>query len=97
MLLPLRFNDGRPVPPELISQTIPELEERFGAATWETQVLHGRWRHEGTIYRDELVRIFVDTNDTPENRAFFTQYQSELISRFNQLDIWLTAHRIETL
>jgi len=30
MLVPLRFNDGRTVPDELIADTLLELEERFG-------------------------------------------------------------------
>lgn len=97
MLLPLRFNDGRPVPPDLIAQTIKEIEDRFGAATWETQVLHGHWRHEGTTYHDELVRIFVDAPDADSNRAFFRNYKKTLKTRFEQLDIWLTVHPIETL
>lgn len=97
ILLPLRFNDGRPVPTELIAQTISELEDKFGAATWETQVLHGRWRHGGTTYDDELIRVFVDTKDAPENRSFFVSYKQTLKTRFNQLDIWLTVHPIETL
>ena len=33
MLLPLRFNDGQPVPDELIADTLLELEERFGAVS----------------------------------------------------------------
>jgi hypothetical protein len=41
LLLPLRFNDGREVPRELISQTIVELEERFEGVTWESQVCMG--------------------------------------------------------
>jgi hypothetical protein len=97
MLLPLRFNDGQVVPTELIAETIHDLEDRFGAATWETQVLQGRWRHEGTSYRDELVRVFVDTQDTNSNRDFFTAYKARLKSRFKQLDIWLTVHPIEVL
>ena len=32
MLLPLRFNDGTAVPADLISETIQELEDEFGAA-----------------------------------------------------------------
>jgi hypothetical protein len=63
LLLPLRFNDGREVPRELISQTIVELEERFEGVTWESQVLHGRWRQEGKSYQDELVRILVDASE----------------------------------
>src|SRR5947209_3600378 len=92
MLLPLRFNDGREVPRELVSQTISELEERFQGVTWESQVLHGRWRHEGKSYQDELLRIFVDGDASQANRDFFTNYKNELKTRFKQLDIWLTVH-----
>src|SRR2546423_902492 len=97
MLLPLRFNDGREVPRELVSQTISELEERFPGVTWESQVLHGRWRQEGKSYQDELVRVFVDAENSQANRDFFAGYKKELKSRFQQLDIWLTVHPIETL
>ena len=40
ILLPQRFNDGRPVPEELIADTLLELEERFGAVSSETQTIH---------------------------------------------------------
>ena len=97
ILLPLRFNDGSAVPRELIAQTVGELENQFGAVTWETQVLQGSWRHEGRTYHDELVKIFVDAEDNQPNRAFFKQYKNELKSRFRQIDIWLTVHPIETI
>jgi hypothetical protein len=54
-LLPRKFNDGQPVPDDLISQTLGELEERFGAISWETQVIQGAWRQQGERFRDELV------------------------------------------
>ena len=85
------------VPRALVSQTISELEQRFHGVTWESQVLHGRWHHEGTTYEDELLRIFVDADDSKANRDFFASYKNELKSRFRQLDIWLTVHPIETL
>ena len=43
VLVPLVFNDGTAVPETLITETFAELRERFGAASWETQVLHGAW------------------------------------------------------
>lgn len=42
MLLPLRFNDGQPVPNELIADTLLELERRFGAVSSESQTIQGR-------------------------------------------------------
>lgn len=41
ILVPLRFNDGRPVPEVLLVETFSELRLRFGAASWETQSLRG--------------------------------------------------------
>jgi hypothetical protein len=37
ILLPSQFNDGRPVPPDLIADTLQELEQAFGAVSCETQ------------------------------------------------------------
>ena len=47
ILLPLKFNDGQPVPRELITETLLELEQRLGAVSCETQIIHGIWRHQG--------------------------------------------------
>ena len=41
ILLPSQFNDGRPVPPDLIADTLQELEQAFGAVSCETQAIQG--------------------------------------------------------
>lgn len=97
LLLPLRFNDGSPVPDELIGETILELRDRFGAVSAETQTIRGTWQHEGQTYRDDLVRLFVDAPDVPESRAFFVDFKEQLKARFKQLDIWLTTYPLEIL
>jgi len=45
ILLPLLFNDGKPVPFELIGQTVLELRQQFEAVSSETQAIHGQWQH----------------------------------------------------
>jgi hypothetical protein len=65
ILLPLRFNQGEPVPEALLADTLLELEERFGSVSAETSPIRGRWHHQGEIFRDELVRVFVDVPDLP--------------------------------
>ena len=55
ILLPLRFNDGTPIPDEAIGQTLLELRERFGAVSSETQTIQGLWE-QAQIYRDDLTR-----------------------------------------
>ncbi len=97
MLIPLRFNDGSPVPAELIADTLLELEGRFGAVSCETQMTRGHWRHEGESYRDELVRVYLDVPDLPENRQFFARFKERLKSRFKQIEIWLTTYPLDVI
>jgi hypothetical protein len=97
VLLPLRFNDGSPVPDDAVADTLIELEDQFGAVSCETQSIRGHWRHEGQTFRDDLIRVFVDVPDAPEGRQFFVEYKERLKARFQQLDIWMTTYLIEVL
>jgi len=64
ILLPLRFNDGTPVPKALLAKTVQELEDQFHAVTSEAQIVQGRWRSEGHSFRDDLIRVYVDVEPT---------------------------------
>jgi hypothetical protein len=97
ILLPLRFNDGQPVLDELVGETLLEIRQRFGAVSAETQVIRGHWQHETEVYRDELVRVFVDVTDTAESREFFVAFKETLKTRFQQHDIWMTTYPIEVI
>lgn len=97
LLLPLQFNDGHPVPQALLALTAKEIQRRFSGVSWEPQIIEGIWQQSGVEYRDRLNRLFVDAEDTPENRAFFVDLKASLKERFHQLDIWLTVHPIEIL
>lgn len=97
LLLPLRFNDGRGVPESLISETLIELRSRFGAVSCEGSAVQGQWQYGGEVYRDELVRVFVDVDDHPETRAFFVQFKQVLKQRFAQLDIWITSYTVDLI
>ena len=97
ILLPRRFNDGQPVPDELTGETLLQLEQQFGAVSSETQTIHGLWQNQGKEYRDDLVRVFVDVPDVPQNVQFFLDFKEQLKSRFKQIDIWMTTYLIEVL
>ena len=97
ILLPSQFNDGRPIPQDLIADTLQELEQAFGAVSCETQTIVGLWRREGELYRDSLARVFVDAEDTPQNRQFFVEFKERLKDRFQQKDIWLTTYPVEVI
>lgn len=97
ILLPQRLNDGAPVPREVFAEVLLELRRRFGAVSCETQIIQGVWENQGTVFHDDLVRVFVDVSDTAANRHFFVGFKEQLKSRFQQLDIWLTTYPIEAL
>ena len=97
ILLPLRFNDGTPVPETVLAETFAELREEFGAASWETQVLRGSWAEGGVVYQDNLTRFFVDVSDEPSHREFFRGFKERLKVRFAQLDVWITSHPIDVI
>jgi hypothetical protein len=85
------------VPDDLVAETLLEIEQQFGAVSAETQMIRGLWRHEGTSYRDDLVRVFVDVADESEHREFFLSFKERLKARFQQIDIWMTTYPIEVL
>jgi hypothetical protein len=95
VLLPLRFNDGREVPPEWIADAVLEIVDNFGAASYETQKVEGHWRYSGILYRDDLVRIFVDVLDLPSNRQWMKQFKERWKTRLEQLELWMVSYRIE--
>ena len=97
ILLPRRFNDGQPVPDELIAGALLELEERFGAVSCETQTTRGLWRHEDELFRDDLIRVYVDAPDLPESRQFFLGFKERAKAKFRQIDLWMTTYPIEVL
>ena len=97
ILLPLRFNDGKPVPEELLVETQIELENQFEAVSVEMGPIRGFWRHDGKRYLDDLVRIYVDVDDTRKNRRFFQEMKKIPKERFKQIDIRITTYRIEII
>lgn len=97
LLIPLRFNDGQPVPESAVADTLLELRKRFGAVSSETQVIRGLWEFQGQVYRDEHFRVFVDVEDSDENRKFFLEFKERMKARFQQLDLWLVSHPLDVL
>jgi hypothetical protein len=97
LLLPLSFNNADRVPKALLAETVQELENRFGAVSSETQIIHGRWQSGGRAFRDDLIRIYVDVEDSQEARDFFNGFKDRAKTRFDQLDIWLISHAIDIL
>jgi hypothetical protein len=92
----LTYNDGTLIEAEKFDQTAEELCDRFGGVTQDSVRITGTWKYGGTRYRDELLRMRVDTKDPSANA--FLQAQKEIgKTRFQQIDIWITAYEIEII
>ena len=72
------------------------IQKRFGGVTEDTLRSTGTWKYGGTRYRDELLRLRVDSED-PEATDFFRAHKESWKLRFRQIDIWITAHQIEII
>ena len=55
------------------------------------------WEHQDQLYRDDLIRVFVDVPDIAEARTFIEEFKEVVKSRFQQLDIWMTTYPIEVI
>jgi hypothetical protein len=97
ILLPLYFNDGTPVPVELITRTEDELLDFFGAMSTDTARVHGRWTSQGRLFSDTLLRVTVACDGTAEQRAFVRNLKEALKTRFQQEEIWITVQQIEII
>ena len=95
VLLPLRFNDGRDVPPDWLAEAVLEVVDFFGAASYETQRVEGHWRHGGVMYRDDLVRVAIDVPGTTANRQWMRDFKARWRARLEQLELWVVSYRIE--
>jgi hypothetical protein len=94
VMLPLQFNDGAEVPGAWLSEAVLEIVEHFGAASYETQKVEGQWRHEGVLYRDELVKVVVDVPDTAANRRWMKGFKARWKKRLKQLELWMVSYPI---
>jgi hypothetical protein len=96
ILLPLNYNDGSLIEPEKFLRTVDELCERFGGINQDTTRVSGTWKYGGTRYRDDLIRMRVDSDDR-NAIGYFRAQKETWKDRFQQIDIWITAHEIEII
>jgi hypothetical protein len=97
ILLPLNYNDGKSIEEKKFVVTHRELLKKFGATTVDATRASGSWVYGGALHEDVLVRIVIDAFEPEAAIAFLRQYKETLKARFEQLDIWITAHDIEVI
>ncbi len=93
--MPVTYNDGRPIEPEKLSQTRDELVAQFGAVSLLPHAVLGVWIQQRTRYEDELRRLTVDVDDSPENQHFFAELKPRLCGRFEQIEIYIVSYPVD--
>src|SRR5437016_2286321 len=94
ILLPTRYNDGRPIEQERFTLTRRELVAAFGAITWNPERLQGIWSQGGQVFEDANIKVVIDVEDTPEVENFFCRFKATLKSRFQQIEIWMVSYPV---
>ena len=97
ILLPLNYNDGSPIERVKFTLTNRELLERFGGLTTDSVEISGTWKYGSAFLHDRLVRLTIDSDNPDETVVFMREYKEVLKARFEQLDIWITAHDVEVI
>ena len=95
IVLPREYNDGQPVEPEKIDQTLLELTEKFGGVEFFDQPFTGYWRWEGTTFEDVNVLIRVETSE--HDGEFWVIYKETLKQRFQQEEIRIRRSPVDIL
>jgi hypothetical protein len=95
VLLPVRFNDGRDVPDELLGEAVNEIVGQFGAVSFYREAVEGRWRHDETVFRDALSLLVIDVPDTAKSRKWMKAYKARWKQRLDQLELWVVSYPID--
>jgi hypothetical protein len=53
--------------------------------------------YKGVLYSDKLIRLRIEVEDTPAHRESVRNFKETLKVRFEQIDIWITAHPVEII
>jgi len=83
------------VPPDWLAEAALEIVKKFDAASYETQKVEGHWRHQGILYRDNLVKIVIDAADEEASREWMREYKARWKQKLEQLDLWLVSYTID--
>lgn len=95
--LPLKFNDGHPIPDDLFTQVRNDLIERFGGlhVLSPGSPAQGWWKSGSVVYRDDILIFRVTTVQNEDH--FFREYKQKLLELFQQEEIWIEIEETRTL
>jgi hypothetical protein len=85
--VPLNYNDGSPVNPEIFVELRERLLTKFGGVTFFPQRNEGFWTFGDVTFRDEIAIFRVLTGNTRAARRFFRELKADLKRSLDQEEI----------
>jgi hypothetical protein len=96
ILLPATFNDGRPLPPDMLGRIRGDLVERFGGLTAFTRSpAEGVWVDEGAAHHDDIIVLEIMTEEV--DRTWWRAWRDRMEAQLDQEEIVVRARKIERL
>jgi hypothetical protein len=89
---PLSYGNGEPIEQEKIRRVGDELVAAFGSFAVPTRKA---WKYDGVRYV-EIMRLEIVTTDDTVPKKFLKRFKQRLKESFQQNDILITTHRIQT-
>ena len=90
--LPLKYNDGRTIPPEHVTSVERRLMARFSGVTSNQAKfpLRGVWLGENNLFVDQVIVITTLDFRKRGSTRFIAQLKQDLLREFEQLEILIT-------
>jgi len=63
--------------------------------TFHRQTVEGHWRHDDTLFRDDLAILVIDLPDAVKNRKWMKAFKARWKERLDQLEIWMVSYPID--
>jgi len=97
--LPIKYNDGTDIELEKFRQVKVTLSALFGGLTMSPMAapFEGTWIHQGTEYKDMVIKLEIITSDDEKLEKFFREYKETLKEVFQQKEILITVQEVKTL
>lgn len=83
------------MPKGWFGKALREVVEQFGGGHLHPYPIEGEWRHEGTIYHDQQMKLTADVLDSAANRRWMRDFKKRWKAKLEQLELWVVSYRIE--
>lgn len=95
--VPLHYNDGSPVAPEVLARLKKRLVDTFGGFTQVGQRHEGQFKIGSVAFRDEITIFRVLAGIEKRPRRFFRALKKELEAELAQAEVLIVERRVKTM